>query len=88
MKMSDVYSNLPWREDGNVSFLYIEPIQNIMIAKAVNNHDRMDDEIAELREALGSMVSLIDAIWIEQSFTQDKDKTIVNYSKAKQLLNK
>ena len=50
VKMSDVYSNLPWREDGNVSFLYVEPIQNIMIAKAVNNHDRLQQENSELRE--------------------------------------
>tara|TARA_B100001059_G_C17790827_1_gene560042 strand:- start:526 stop:780 length:255 start_codon:yes stop_codon:yes gene_type:complete len=56
MKMSDVYSNLPWREDGNVSFLYVEPTQNIMIAKAVNNHDRLEQENAELREALNTLV--------------------------------
>jgi len=55
VKMIDVYGNLPWREDGNVSFLYVEPIQNIMIAKAVNNYDRLQQENAELREALKSL---------------------------------
>ena len=52
VKMIDVYGNLPWREDGNVSFLYVEPIQNIMIAKAVNNYDRLQQENAELRKQL------------------------------------
>ena len=60
VKMSDVYSNLPWREDGNVSFLYVEPVQNIMIAKAVNNHDRLEQEVAELREVLQATLNLSD----------------------------
>lgn len=83
MKMSDVYSNLPWREDGNVSFLYIEPIQNIMIAKAVNSHDRMTDEIAELRETLRQMVYLLDNGY-DQNNSYQEDSVI----DAKKLLNK
>ena len=57
VKMIDVYGNLPWREDGNVSFLYVEPIQNIMIAKAVNNYDRLQQENAELRESESELVN-------------------------------
>lgn len=51
-------------------------------------YKKLEQENAELREALQSMVSTIDTIWIEQAFTQDKEKCIVNYKKAKELLNK
>ncbi|HFG2023382.1 TPA: hypothetical protein ACGF6J_000792 [Vibrio cholerae] len=52
MKISDFFSNLPWRTDGNVSFLYLTPEQNRAIAIAVNNHDRLTEENKRLREAL------------------------------------
>ncbi|AUS01576.1 hypothetical protein NVP1287O_03 [Vibrio phage 1.287.O._10N.286.55.C7] len=84
--MSDVYEKIQYKGE--------RPEYVLKNGKAINVYGMlidvhlMQDEIAELREALGSMVSLIDAIWIEQAFTQDKDKSIVNYSKAKQLLNK
>ncbi|EGR4487109.1 hypothetical protein D6V39_02645 [Vibrio cholerae] len=52
MKISDFFSNLPWRTDGNVSFLYLTPEQNRAIAIAVNNHDRLTEENNRLRDAL------------------------------------
>lgn len=52
MKISDFFSNLPWRTDGNVSFLYLTPEQNRAIAIAVNNHDRLTEENKRMREAL------------------------------------
>ncbi|HHY0345157.1 TPA: hypothetical protein ACVU1H_000134 [Vibrio cholerae] len=52
MKISDFFSNLPWRTDGNVSFLYLTPEQNRAIAIAVNNHDRLVEENKKLHEAL------------------------------------
>ncbi|EGR4294231.1 hypothetical protein DDN98_10620 [Vibrio cholerae] len=52
MKISDFFSNLPWRTDGNVSFLYLTPEQNRAIAIAVNNHDRLTEENKRLRQML------------------------------------
>lgn len=56
MKISDFFSNLPWRTDGNVSFLYLTPEQNRAIAIAVNNHDRLVEENNRLREALKATI--------------------------------
>lgn len=52
MKISDFFSNLPWRTDGNVSFLYLTPEQNRAIAIAVNNHDRLVEENKRMRDLL------------------------------------
>ncbi|GIA27222.1 hypothetical protein FXE96_10110 [Vibrio cholerae] len=63
MKISDFFSNLPWRTDGNVSFLYLTPEQNRAIAIAVNNHDRLVEENKRLREAISSAISIKD-LWL------------------------
>ncbi|HAS4952596.1 TPA: hypothetical protein I7D81_002184 [Vibrio cholerae] len=59
MKISDFFSNLPWRTDGNVSFLYLTPEQNRAIAIAVNNHDRLTEENKKLREALEKSLRVV-----------------------------
>ncbi|EPH5256778.1 hypothetical protein ACS0KS_002605 [Vibrio cholerae] len=61
MKISDFFSNLPWRTDGNVSFLYLTPEQNRAIAIAVNNHDRLTEENKRLRELLKGVVIEFDS---------------------------
>ncbi|HFG1935093.1 TPA: hypothetical protein ACGF3Q_001522 [Vibrio cholerae] len=61
MKISDFFSNLPWRTDGNVSFLYLTPEQNRAIAIAVNNHDRLVEENKKLHEALEKSQRLMNA---------------------------
>lgn len=76
MKMSDVYANLPWREDGNVSFLYVEHEQNVMIAKAVNNHDKLTEDNKQLREAIEQLISY-------RGILTSDNEAVVN---AKQLL--
>lgn len=45
MKISDVFSNTPWREDGKVSFLYFTYRQNQAVAHAVNSHDALVDAL-------------------------------------------
>lgn len=81
-KMSDVYTNLPWREDGNVSFLYVEPEQNVMIAKSVNNHDRLTEENKQLREFVKM---------IANGRTNDPESAVIHLkihsNTAKEILN-
>ncbi|EOX1572939.1 hypothetical protein ACPD0E_001808 [Vibrio cholerae] len=59
MEISNFFSNLPWRTDGNVSFLYLTPEQNRAIAIAVNNHDRLTEENKKLREALQKTLPVV-----------------------------
>ncbi|ENM3902033.1 hypothetical protein EFU53_000545 [Vibrio cholerae] len=58
MQISNFFSNLPWRTDGNVSFLYLTPEQNRAIAIAVNNHDRIVEANKRLRQMLKCAVKV------------------------------
>ncbi|WP_114774105.1 hypothetical protein [Vibrio cholerae] len=82
MEISNFFSNLPWRTDGNVSFLYLTPEQNRAIAIAVNNHDRLTNEVSKLREALSLTMSALSlftdhAIDISQRVSEKSLETLV-----------
>lgn len=81
MKISDFFSNLPWRTDGNVSFLYLTPEQNRAIAIAVNNHDRLVDENQQLRLALEKALSVVN----RAAAMEDSDAKIVSRGVQKLL---
>ncbi|MDA5316703.1 hypothetical protein [Vibrio cholerae] len=81
MKISDFFSNLPWRTDGNVSFLYLTPEQNRAIAIAVNNHDRLTEENKRLREALQKALSVVN----RAAAMEDSDAKIVSRGVQKLL---
>lgn len=61
LRMSDFYQNLPWRTDGNVSFLYVTPEQNRAIAIAVNSHDQLVDTITEQEKVISELAGVLES---------------------------
>lgn len=58
------------------------PIEDKLTAEI----QQLKEENLLLRECLQSMTSAIDVIWNEQAFTASQSSQLVNYDKAKQLL--